>query len=247
MRRPLVAALATVLLLACADDQGSVPLQAEPSVTGSPTPTASSEASSASAPAPTPTPSTPTEADPHDPTDPDRARFVAEHQPAGASSMQDVAADLDGDGTDELVFAYVQSGTRARIEVAWWTGTDYEIVFADEGGPASSIDRLGIHDVNADGAVELVTHQSGSGATASASLWRVQGEAQVERLVAVGGCHDGSHTYGAAGVRFEDRDGDGADEIEATCDDTPLAVAQWSSDTYVWQDGAYRHDRAAID
>lgn len=247
MPRRLMVVLGAVLLLgACAGEPRSVSLQAEPSRSEAPT-------SPPSEPIPTPT-STPrpssstiTEASPHDPTDTDRARFVADHHPAEATGMQDVAADVDGDAIDELVFAYVESGTRVRVDVAWWTGTDYEVAFSDAGGRASTIDRLGVRDLTGDGHVELVTYQSGSGSTASASLWSVRAARRVERLVAVGGCHDGSHTYGTAGVRIEDRDGDGAAEIEATCDDAPLPVAEWSSDTYVWEDGAYRHAPTLVD
>lgn len=243
MRRLLVAGLAAVTLLgACASGPTTVSLQAEPMGGSSPSPSPSPEQEpSPTEASPSPSPTTTTPVGPRAPTDTDRARFVAAHEPAGASTLEDVAADLDGDGVDELVFAYVQHGRRAHVDVAWWNGTSYEIGFADDGGEATSLDRLQVSDVNGDGSIELVTHQSGEDDAASATLWRVLGAGQVETLVAVDGCHDGSNTYGAAGVRIADDDGDGADEIEATCDESPLPSSQWSSHTYVWQGDAYRY------
>ncbi len=72
-------------------------------------------------------------------------------------------------------------------------------------------------------------------------MWAVGGREEVVELTAVGGCHDGSHTYGTVGATLEDRDADGAQEIYATCDDSPLPVSDWSTDRYVWSGGAYRH------
>lgn len=231
-----VAVPAAVLLAACA----RVPvihLEAQPSgpATGNAT-----DAPTDGTPSPTPTETETTEG-PREPTDTDRARFVSSYAPEGAVGIQHVAEDVDGDDRRELVFAYSHDGQIAHIDIAWWTGTAYEVMFAADGGEGTSIDRLRVSDVNADGMIEVVTFQSGSGGEASASLWRVLGEGRVEPLVADGGCHDGSHTYGAVGARLIDRDGDGADEIEATCDDSPLPQSAWSSDTYVWRDNAYRH------
>lgn len=237
MRRPLVAGLAAFLLGACGGGPTTVSLEAQPIGPTSPSPSPEPEPSPTEA---SPSPTTTTPSGPRPPTDTDRARFVAAYDPAGASTLEDVAADLDGDGVEELVFAYVRNG-RAHVDVAWWSETTYEIRFADDGGAATSLDRLQISDVNADGRTEIVTHQSGEDEAASATLWRVLGAGEVEALVAVDGCHDGSNTYGAAGVRIADDDGDGADEIEATCDESPPPGSPWPSHTYVWQGDAYRH------
>lgn len=232
-----VAALLTGWLVAgCTGDVPVVRIEAQPS------PTESSAAPSiAPSPSPTtsesPTPSaTPTDQVPRPATDTDRARFVADFHPEGASGLEHVAADLDGDGTAELLFTYLRAGRTSHIDVAWWTGTAYAVQFADDGGEASRIDRVRVDDVNADGLTELVVRQSGDG-TSTASLWQVTGPGQVARLRAQGGCFAGSHTYGTTQVRFEDRDADGAEEVYADCPDGTTV-------RYRWDAGTYRHDPA---
>ncbi len=196
-------------------------------------------------PTPSPTPSdttpSPTEEASRPPTATDRARFVQDFDPVDASDVEHVATDLDGDGVDELVFTYVRGGRVSHLEVAWWDGSAYLVMFTADGGPASSVDRVRTSDVNADGHVEIVVFQSADADQSSLSLWQVVGPGQVEGLAAVGGCHDGSITYGAAGAELDDRDADGADEIYATCDDSPLPVREWSTDRYQWEAGAYHH------
>lgn len=234
--RHLAAWLAAAALLAgCGTSVPTIRLEAEPSPTGAASPPAVS-------PSPTPSETTdagtetpsPTETGPREATDTDRARFVADHQPEGASNLQHVATDLDGDGTAELLFAYVRGGQFAHVDVAWWTGTTYELTFADDGGNATRIDGLRADDVNADGLTEIVTSQSGPDEQASLSIWQVAGPRQVARLAAGGGCHDRSHTYGVTGAVLEDRDADGAAEVYATCPDG-------STDRYRWESGVYRH------
>lgn len=236
--RVVVAGL--VLAAAACTRVPTIELQAEPleddaTPTASPTPTTSPTPTSS----PTPTP-TPTTAGPREPTDTDRARFVAEHQEASAVELDHVAVDLDGDDQQELLFHGVRDG-RTLVEIAWWSGTAYEIGFTGQGGTAEQVDRVRPADVNADGFVEVVTFQSGSDAAASSTVWQVRGPSDVVDLVADGGCHDGSSTYGVIGVEWRDEDGDGVDEIVATCDDSPLPRSSWTSDTYTWRDGAYRH------
>lgn len=233
--RLAVAALVGASLLAgCGGDVPVVHLEAQPSPTApvdtpsvEPTVTPTVDAS------PTATP-TPTEATPRPATDTDRARFVAAYEPESATGLQHVATDVDGDGTEELLFAYVRGGRTAHIDIAWWTGMAYEVQFSDDGGPATAIDRLRADDLNADGLTEIVTGQSAADDQASVSLWQVRGPGEVVRLRAAGGCHAGSHTYGTTGVTFDDRDADGAEEIYATCPDGTV-------DRYRWEVGAYRH------
>lgn len=225
---------AAVLLAGCAPAVPTIQLEAQPS------PTTAVSASPSDSPSPTPTEATtsvspsptPTETGPRPATDTDRARFVAAYQPEGASALQHVATDLDGDGTGELLFAYVRGGQVAHVDVAWWDGTAYEVVFADDGGEGSRIDRLRADDVNGDGAVEIVTAQSGPDARASVSIWRVTGPGEVVPLPASGGCHGGSHVYGATGAELDDRDADGAEEVYATCPDGSIDRYRWEVDTY---------------
>lgn len=236
--RTRVAAVAAVmwLLTGCGPRPEVIQVQAVPSESSpSPTPT---ESSTAAPTEPTEATETPSETD-RLPTDTDRARFVSEFNPDDASGLQHVALDLDGDQVDELVFRYVGGGA-AHVDVAWWTGITYEIGFRGTGGAATMIDQVRTADINGDGLIEIVSFQSGEGPTASLTMWQVVAPEQVAPLPAVGGCHDGSNTYGAAGAQLDDRDVDGAMEIYATCDDSPLPVGEWSTDRYLWDGAAYR-------
>ncbi len=223
--------LAALLLGACGPDVPVVRVEAQPSPTTSPT-----EVEVTPSPSPTSTSPSPTasETTPRPATDTDRARFVAAYAPESASHLQHVATDLDGDGTEDLLFAYVRGDRMAHVDVAWWNGTGYEIGFADDGGDATRIDRLRVEDVNDDGRTEVVTSQSGADGAGSVSVWQVTGAQQLGRLPAAGGCAGGSHTYGVTGATLEDRDADGVDEIYATCPDGTTA-------RYRWETGAYRH------
>lgn len=233
------------LLASCGGSSQVVEIEARPSE-----PTTAPAASPTPTPTPSPTPSattpSPTEEASRPPTATDRARFVAGFDPVDASDVEHVATDLDGDGDDELVFTYVRAGRVSHLEVAWWDGSAYAIEFTADGGPGSSVDGVRTSDINTDGRVEIVVFQSGDANQSSLSLWQVVGPGRVEGLAAVGGCHDGSITYGAAGAELDDRDADGADEIYATCDDSPLPVREWSTDRYQWEAGAYHHAPALV-
>lgn len=224
-------------------------------LTGSPVPQPAADGDTSPAPGPTsstsPSPSpTPTESpSPTGPTDTDRARFVADYDPAGARDLEHVAVDLDGDDERELVFSYVRGEANvSRVDVAWWQGSEYAVRWSGDGGRAERLDETRIGDVNQDGHVEVALFQVVGSAGESLSLWRSAGPGTqaLEALVARGGCHDGSHTYGAAGAELRDTDGDGVAEIAATCDDSPLPPAAWSTDIYVWRDGAYHFDHKRL-
>lgn len=233
LRHPAAWLVAAALLAGCGSSVPTIRLEAQPSPTDAVSPTPTDSPSPTPSVSPTVSPS-PTETGPREATNTDRARFVEAYQPEGASNLQHVAKDLDGDGTAELLFAYVKGGQVAHVDVAWWNGTAYEVGFAGDGGTARRIDRLRTDDVNGDGATEIVTSQSGPDTQASLSIWQVAGPGQVNPLSAAGGCHDGSHTYGVAGASLDDRDADGAAEVYATC-------ADGTTDRYRWEAGAYRH------
>lgn len=243
MRHPrmvLVLALAASLALgACSDDDGDQPdeIAASPLTESPGSPTLEDTASPTPSATPSPLPSASPEA--REATDTDRARFVDAYRPEGATDLEHVAVDLDADGTEELVFTYVSANDTTRVDVAWWDGTAYAIEYRAEGGPAQRVDRVRIADVNGDGVTEVATFQS-QGSGESMTLWQVSGERSLAALRARGGCYDGQNTYGRVGVELDDRDGDGRDEIRATCDDSPLPVAAWHTEVYVWEDGAYR-------
>lgn len=234
--------LASLVLTGC--PQRGEPT-AQPTFTLTPTPVAPDETPEPT-PEPTPSPEDPEEEEeeePRDPTDADRARFIAEYRPGGATGMQHVAADLDGDGIREIVFASVlASEDRTRVDVAAWTGTTYEIVDREPGGPAERIDSFRISDVNLDGRTDVVVVQSIGSSGQSASVWSGAPGGMLDPLRAVGDCFDGSHTYGDTGVNVTDRTGDGRAEIAATCEDADLPQPLWPTVVYVWRDGAYRCD-----
>lgn len=210
----------------------AVPMEPTPTATASieDTPSSSEPASDGATPTPTIT---------RDPDDGDRGAFIRTFAPAAAVDLDLVANDLDGDGIREVVATYVADG-QVQLDVAWWTGSAYRVDTQLDGGAARRIDRMQVRDINADGATEVVVEFTGDGSFGGVSLWTVTGNRQVSGLIAVGGCHSGRSTYGAIGATLSDRDGDGASEIMATCDDAPLTQADWTTDTYVWSDGAYR-------
>lgn len=251
MRRHLLISVlvAAVLVTACGEEAAVPELTAEPVVPPTaPAPTEPSPTETDGSPSPTEESPTPTESESRPPTDTDRARFVADFQPDGAEDLEHVAQDLDGDDEVEIVFAYVRSAEQvARVEVAWWDGTQYEVLASSDGGPASRIDRLRVRDVNGDGVTEIVTYQSAARSAASVTLWAVGGRGALTGLVADGGCNDGRFTYGIIGASLEDRDADGAEEIYASCDGSPLPESAWTTDRYVWRDGAYRFEPDTIE
>lgn len=182
------------------------------------------------------------------PSDADRGRFVATYRPDGSRDLEHVATDVDNDAVEEIVFAYIDVDERSvRVAVAWWDGFEtYAIEAEAVGTTADRIERLRVADANADGLVEIITFESGEGDAASLTVWQVTGRAMVRPARAIGGCHAGSATYGAVGATMNDRDGDGSDEIYATCDDTPLPRSAWSTDRYVWRQGAYRYAPSVV-
>lgn len=240
-----VGVLMLVALIGVACDSGGTPnaaptgsLTAEPIAptgeTVSPAPTVTAS------PGPTASPSAP---EPRDPSDADRARFVAGHRPSGTSDIQNIAIDLDGDEHKEIVFAYVvDAENRSQVDVADWTGTDYAITEQVPGGPADELSDLRIRDINADGTLEVAVFQTVGASGNSLTLWAAGPDGGLVGLPAHGDCFDGRNTYGDTGAEIADRDGDGAGEVYATCQDEDLPAPLWPEVVYVWEDGAYRCD-----
>lgn len=228
------------------DAEPEQPITASP-LTPSPTPTPTSTAPTTPAasptpaqtptpeqtPTPTPTPeATPTDAE-REPTDADAAEFTARFQPPGATAVESVTVDATGDGRNEIVVASITQDV-VRLDVATWTGSAYEVTFSDQGGQADEIERFSVRDVNGDDVREIVTVQNTGEEGQSLSLWGWDGEA-FARQEARGGCWDGSHTYGIVGAEVDDG------RLRATCDDSPLPQAAWSTDVYTWEDGAWTY------
>jgi hypothetical protein len=238
------AALASLLLWSgCAPAEDEV----EPeviAVTATPVP---EEVTEEPLPEPTPEPSpeevaepTPTAPEERDPTDSDRARFIASYDPGGVSGGRQVAADIDGDGIAEIVFAFVvEAEQRSRVDVAAWSGTSYDIVTRELGGPAERLEELRISDINGDGRIEVVVIQR-VGDSRSATLWVGGAGGALDPLRGVGDCFDGSHTYGDTDVTVADRTGDGRAEVRAVCEDPDRPRPLWPEVVYQWEDDAYR-------
>lgn len=239
----LVTLVATGALAACG--QGGQSTLSMPQLTAEPVPVTSTITPTAEpsveAPTVTETPTgTATEQPSRDPDDGDRGAFIRSFTPEGATDLDPLAADVDGDAVPEVVVSYLEAGA-VQVDVAFWTGTAYEVTNELDGGEATAIDRTVVRDVNADGRTEIVVEFMGPGDLGGLSIWTVSGAADVDGLVAVGGCHAGRSTYGVVGAELEDRDGDGAEEIYASCDDSPLAQSDWTTDRYVWDGTSYRH------
>lgn len=175
------------------------------------------------------------------PTSADAAAFVASSPSDDLRGREHVVVDLDGDTWNEVVTTGVRDGV-AVVCVAWWTSAGYELLAADEAGRGRDVTDLRASDINRDGTMELLVKVEGDG-RASLSLWAVPGRGRLVPLAAQGGCHDGSHVYGVTGAWLEARS-DGPPAIVATCDDSPLPVADWSEQRWLWEDGAYRHHPA---
>lgn len=240
----LTAALASVILwggCAPANDE------AEPEVIAVTATPVSEEVEEEPTPEPTPEPSpdeddaeeTPTPEE-RDPTDSDRARFIAGYDPGGVSGSRQIAADIDGDGTLEIVFAFVvDAEQRSRVDVAAWSGAEYRIVTRELGGSAERLEELRISDINGDDRVEIVVIQS-VGGSRSATLWASLPGGELDPLRGVGDCFDGSHTYGDTDVTVADRTGDGRAEVRAVCEDPDRPQPLWPEVVYEWDDSAYR-------
>lgn len=137
-------------------------------------------------------------------------------------------ADVTGDDVEEVVFASV-SGGATRLDVAERRGGAYEVVFQDQGGAAERVDTLTVEDFTGDGVAEIVTEQSSGEFGASLTIWGGK-DGEYRGQAAVGGCWEGSYTYGVIGAEIAMK------RITATCDESPLPMSSWSSHVYVWQD-----------
>lgn len=220
------------------------PLTPTPSPTASPSPAATPTPEGTATPTSAPTPAqttapeqttpeaTPTATE-REPTDADAAAFTAAFEPPGAGAVESVTVDATGDGRNEVVVTSITQDV-VRVDVATWSGSAYEVTFSDQGGQADEIERFAVRDVNGDDVREIVTVQAFGDDGQSLSLWGWDGEA-FARQEGRGGCWDGSHTYGIVGAEVDDG------QVRASCDDSPLPQAAWSTDVYTWEDGAWTH------
>lgn len=178
-----------------------------------------------------PSPATPAE---REPTDSDAAAFAARYQPPGEQARS-VQADVDGDGSNEVLFASIAGGV-TRIDVAAWDGVAYRVVFVDQGGFADRFDGFFVRDFTGDRTREIVTLQAVGAQGQSLSIWGHDGRGYA-RQPAQGGCWSGSHTYGASGAAIE------PGRITATCDLAHRPVAAQPSAVYEWDGAGWVHVR----
>lgn len=157
------------------------------------------------------------------------------------AGVEHVVVDLDGDTWAEVVATGVRDGVGV-LRVAWWTVDGYEVLAEDAAGPGRSVTDLRAADLTGDGRTELLVEVEGEGLH-SLALWSVLRRGVIQPLAAEGGCHDGEHVYGVTSARLEDS-GQGPTTIVADCDDSPLPVADWSEQRWVWDGDAYRVDTA---
>jgi hypothetical protein len=190
----------------------------------------------ASEPAPTPQP---TGASERSPTTTDVTAFVDAYEARYGDPVISRIIDVDADGTNEVVAARVADNA-AQIDVAAWDGAEYTVVFNDTGGAAERLDDIAVREANQEGGLEIITFQSVGEEGHSISIWgAVPGGSgtRYERQEAVGGCWDGSNTYGIVGATVE------SGSISATCDGSPLPPELWPSDVYGWSNDAWTYER----
>lgn len=259
MRRHLAAVTLVVLVVGCAPGGGEPAPVATASAEPGPEPSTTAPVPPAPTPAPTASSTSEPEPDtddggedgfdgdssqafedlppPREATAADAAAYIRDVVVPAVPAPSGVAVDLDGDGVLEVLLTGVLNG-RGWVGVATWNGTDYGIVDQDDGGPGDRVVDVSVSDVNADGTDEVVLDVGGSG-TASLAIWAIDDGPALRRLPAQEGCHDGSHVYGVIGADLTLGPGPGLDVV-ASCDDSPLPVADWSSQTWRWARGAFR-------
>ena len=171
------------------------------------------------------------------PTSAAAAAFVASEALQDLIGVEHVVVDLDADTWPEVVATGIRDRTGV-LRVAWWTADGYEVLAEDQAGPGREVADLRAADVNDDGRTEVLVGVDGDG-LGSVAVWAVPRRGVVQRLVAEGGCHDGRHVYGVTRAQLEER-AEGPPAIVADCDESPLPVADWGEQRWVWSDGAYR-------
>lgn len=234
----LAAVILGLFALRSGDDQeAAAPLPSSPASAP-----ATDEATTAPSTAPSEQPSTateptarePSEAGETTPTTGDVTTFLDSYEAEHGDDATTRIADLDGDEVDEILAARV-SDDSVQIDVAAWDGTQYSVTFSDTGGAAQRLDDIVVRDVNGVEGLELITFQSAGEQGSSISVWGRGADGRYRRQDAVGGCWDGSNTFGIVGATVADG------RLEATCDGSPLPPEAWPSDVYQWRSNAWAY------
>jgi hypothetical protein len=161
--------------------------------------------------------------------------------PESAEPFERASADLDGDGVPEEIALTGWGGGPNRlgydflqmfvIEVA--ESGEYVIAWQSEQLPTDRAEALEVRDVNGDGLPEVLSVQA-MGAGGETLYILSSRDAGYGWLSPQGGHFDGQDAFGENGVRLEDLDGDGLDEILAS-----YGPAASQTDVYGWDGQAY--------
>jgi hypothetical protein len=161
--------------------------------------------------------------------------------PDTAEVLGQASADLDGDGTVEMVFLAGFGGAPERLGydflqmlvIAPLESGEYRVVWESEQLPTDRAEPLQMQDLNGDGLPEVLSVQAmgASGETLYLLGWQDHGYGW---LAPHGGQFDGQDAFGENGVRVEDTDGDGLAEILAS-----YGPAAALTDVYGWDGQAY--------
>lgn len=155
--------------------------------------------------------------------------------PAGVSIMSETTGDLKSDGVMETVVLYGKpvTGTMAfqDVRMAVFEPGPHK-AWESDAMIGERAEKLETRDINKDGLPEVLSIQSmgAAGVTLYVMRWN---ESEYAMLTPHGGYFDGRPSFGDNGVRLEDRNGNGTEEIIACYG--PAASVQ---DIYEWNEGS---------
>jgi hypothetical protein len=172
--------------------------------------------------------------------------------PESAEPLHQASADLDGDGTPELVVLTGWGGGANQLGYDFLqvfviaSAGDGEVALAwqSEQLPTDRAESLQVEDLNGDGLPEVLSVQAigASGERLYVLSWQ---EGDYGWLTPHGGYFDGQEAFGEKGARWADVDDDGLIEILAG-----YGPAASQTDVYGWDGAAYvyqeTHESASV-
>jgi len=161
--------------------------------------------------------------------------------PDSAQALRQVSADLDGDGQEEYIVLAGFGRSAERLDFEWLQlfiiklqrPPGHEVIF--DSGPllGQRAEALQVRDINGDGQLEVLSVQY-MGAAGQTMYVLTQREGAFAFLQPHGGYFDGQDSFGENGVRLQDIDGDGIEEILAS-----HGPAASQTEVYRWDGTAY--------
>lgn len=131
----------------------------------------------------------------------------------GIDALAPWLADLDGDGTDEIVTTTVRAGGGSVLTVLSYRDSGFAIAWESDAAAAGVWrDIVGIADLDGDGVPEIATVTAGDG-LGRLELWQRNGDAYVQAVALkdFASLVPGTRTAGIAAVA--DMDGDGIEDL----------------------------------